>query len=329
MRVIIDCDPGNTIPASDVDDGLALGLALAAPEVTLEAVTVVAGNTPRDVGVAVARDLLARAGADDVPVFPGAAAPLVEDPAPWRADLDRRRDTEQARDLWHGIATAPPVPVGEPVAAAEIVRRVAAAPGEIHLVAVGPLTNVAQALALRPELASELASLTIMGGAFAVRGLLQELNFGYDPEAAHVVLTSGAPITLVPYDVTRLTSFTLADLDRLAGHGPLADYLTETTRPWVRWVAEARGLPGCYLHDPLAVAVLLEPGLATRQRVRVDVELRGALTRARPIAWDASGQVQRATGLRLPDIEPIDVLDGVNNDRLVSYLVDTLVRAGR
>lgn len=329
MRVIIDCDPGNTIPASDVDDGLALGLALAAPGVTLEAVTVVAGNTPRDVGVAVAHDLLDRAGARDVPVFPGAAAPLVEDPAPWRADLDGRRDTQRARDLWRDVPATPHVVGGDPVAAAEIVRRVAASPGEIHLVAVGPLTNVALALRLRPQIATELASLTIMGGGFAVPGLLQELNFGYDPEAAHAVLTSGAPITLVPYDVTRLTTLTLADIDRLQGHGPLAGYLADTTRPWIRWVAEARGLPGCHLHDPLAVAVLLEPGLATRRRVRVDVELRGTLTRARPIAWDASGRVQRATGLRLPEIEPVDVLDGVDNDRLVSFLVETLVTAGR
>ncbi|MBF8193591.1 nucleoside hydrolase, partial [Nonomuraea sp. K274] len=103
MRVIIDCDPGNAIPASDVDDGLALGLALASPAVTLEAVTVVAGNTPRDVGVAVARDLLARAGAGHVPVFAGAAAPLVEDPAPWRADLDGARDTDRARELWKDV----------------------------------------------------------------------------------------------------------------------------------------------------------------------------------------------------------------------------------
>ncbi|GAA3534424.1 nucleoside hydrolase [Nonomuraea rosea] len=330
MRLIIDCDPGNTVPASDVDDGLALGLALADPAVTLEAVTVVAGNTARDVGVAVARDLLDRAGAAQVPVFPGAAAPLVEDPAPWRADLDGRRDTERARDLWRDVPPATPVEDGggPPVAAAEIVRRVAAAPGEIHLVAVGPLTNVAHALQLRPALAAELASLTIMGGAFAVPGLLQELNFGYDPEAAHIVLTSGAPITLVPYDVTGRTSLTPADVERLAAGGPLARYLADTTRPWVRWVAEARGLPGCHLHDPLAVAVLLDPSLATRRHVRVDVELRGTLTRGRPIAWDASGHVQRATGLRVPDIDAIDVLDGVDNDRLVAYLIETLLGAG-
>ncbi|MFC4562264.1 nucleoside hydrolase [Nocardiopsis mangrovi] len=324
MRVIIDCDPGNTIPASDIDDGLALGLALAAPSITLEAVTVVAGNTPRDVGVAVARDLLDRAGARDVPVLPGAAAPLVEDPAPWRADLDGRHDTEAARELWKGIAAIPPADGGPPVAAQEIVRRVAASPGEVHLVAVGPLTNVAHALRLRPQLAGELASLTIMGGAFAVPDMFQELNFGYDPEAAQAVLTSGAPITLVPFDVTRLTSFTLADVDSLSGAGPLADHLAATTRPWVRWVSQARGLPGCHLHDPLAVAVLLDPGLATRRRVRVGVELRGTLTRARPIAWDPGGRTARATGLTIPDIPPIDVLDTVDNARLVACLVDTL-----
>ncbi|MEU6714355.1 nucleoside hydrolase [Nonomuraea sp. NPDC046802] len=327
MRMIIDCDPGNSIPASDIDDGLALGLALAAPGVTLEAVTVVAGNTPRDVGVAVARDLLARAGAHDVPIFPGAAAPLVEDPAPWRADLDGRRDTEAARALWRDVVPSSPVDgTGEPSAAVEIVRRVAASPGEIHLVAVGPLTNVAHALQLRPQLAAELASLTIMGGGFAVPDLLQELNFGYDPEAAHLVLTSGAPITLVPYDVTRLTTLTLGDIEPLAGVGPLADYLAETTRPWIRWVSEARGLPGCHLHDPLAVAALLDPGLVTKRRTRAAVELHGTLTRGRPIAWT---RPLRATGLRIPDVEPIDVVDSVDNDRLVAFLVDTLVSAGR
>lgn len=324
MRVIIDCDPGNGIPAADIDDGLAIGLALASPEVELEAITVVAGNTPRDDGVSIACTMLSRVGVD-VPVYAGAVTPLVEDPYPWRSVMDARRDQPLAAELWKDVErpSTDLTPAGGD-AVDQLVERISAAPGEITLFAVGPLTNVAQALGRRPELAREVKRIVIMGGAFAVPNLLQELNFGYDPEAARKVLTSGAPVTVVPFDVTRLTTLLPEHVERLAGAGtPLATYLADTCRPWVRWIQQARELAGCHLHDPLAVASILAPELVTSHRQLVDVELRGTLTRARPIGWDP-GNDGHANGLRLPDLEPIDVVTDVDNDAFVEFLLSRL-----
>ena len=104
MRLVLDTDPGNGVPGADIDDGLAIGLALTSPEVQLEAITVVAGNVPVDRGVACALEILEAAQVDAVPVHRGADRPLVEDPAAWRALLDDdRRDDERARRLWAGI----------------------------------------------------------------------------------------------------------------------------------------------------------------------------------------------------------------------------------
>src|SRR5918998_4582728 len=100
MRLVLDCDPGNGVPGADIDDGLALGLALRSPEVQLEAVTVVAGNVPVERGVRCALEILDAAGATEVPVHAGASRPLIQDPAGWRAALDARRDDPRAQALW-------------------------------------------------------------------------------------------------------------------------------------------------------------------------------------------------------------------------------------
>ena len=95
MRIVLDCDPGNGIPGSDIDDGLALGLILSCPEFQLEAVTIVGGNTPVELGVPSGLAVLEAAGSD-VPLYRGASSPLVEDQGPWRTDLDGRRSIEPA-----------------------------------------------------------------------------------------------------------------------------------------------------------------------------------------------------------------------------------------
>ncbi|MEQ3551512.1 nucleoside hydrolase [Pseudonocardia nematodicida] len=326
-KVIIDCDPGNGVPATDVDDALALGLALASPELDLTAVTIVDGNTPRDTGFACARTLLEAAGSPGIGVHTGAAHALLEPLAPWADRRARKRDSPEASTLWEGVPGPDAHDPGHRHdAAAEIAARVAAAPGEVTLVAIGPLTNIAHALAVHPGLARDVARIVIMGGAFDVPGYLQELNFGMDPEAARVVLASGAPITLVPLDVTATTSLRLPDLDRLAGRGgPLVDYLCRTTAPWIRYSEQVRGNDGCRLHDPLAVALLLDPDLVETEERVVDVQVDG-LTRSRPIGWRPGSLVLHA-GLDVPDRAPVRVVTGVDNARLVDLVVDTLTRS--
>jgi len=322
-RLIIDCDPGNGIRGSDIDDGIAIALALAAKDqLSLEMVTVVAGNTAVDDGYRVARTLLAALGVA-VPVHVGAARGLMESPEPWVSRRARLDVPAEVMAAWDGVPAPDdhPVPVGDDAAGA-IVRAVAAAPGEITLVAVGPLTNVAHALGRRPELAHELAGIVVMGGVFHVPGFLQELNFAMDPEAADVVMGSGAKITLVPLDTTVRTRLLPEVLEGWARmNSPLTDYLTVTARPWMRLTAYRDGRPGCYLHDPLAVAHFLDPKVGSYQEMVVGVELHGSLTRGRAVGWDPA-RVHLASGLRLPERAPIDVMVDVDNDRLVQLLTD-------
>lgn len=323
MRIILDCDPGNGIPATDVDDGLAIALALASPDIELEAITIVSGNTPRDVGYAVARTMMDSLGLS-IPVYAGAATALVESDIPWTERRNAKASDASIGNIWDGVPTPGHYsPNGEFTAAAEIVRRVSAAPGEVTLVAVGPLTNIAHALQLYPQLAQEAAEIVIMGGAFEVPGFLQELNFGIDPEAARVVLASGANITLVPLDVTSKTLLTQHDLDRLeTAQTPLSRYLVETTRPWIAYCETSRGQSGCWLHDPLAVAVLIDRSIATVEDWTVDVEVSG-LARSRPIKWRAN-ELRMSAGLSLPNRSPIKVLTDVNNEKLVTLMLSLL-----
>lgn len=321
-RLVIDCDPGNGIPGADIDDGLAIGLALAAPEVlSLELVTVVSGNTHRDQGYGVARTLLDRAGVE-VPVYAGASRALLEPSEPWRLRQDANSSTQSVLDSWRDVA--PPdahdayAALG---AATQLVELVRANPHEITVVAIGPLTNLAHAIQIDPEFPELVHEIVIMGGAFNVPGFLQELNFGIDPEAAHVVLSSGARITLIPLDATSQTLLTHADLDRLLPTtSNLTRYLVETTRPWIDLAAAWRNIDGCLLHDPLAVAVLIDPTIAEFAEEIVGVELHGTLTRSRPVAWTEQN-LRLHVGLSVPRQRPIRVAKVIDNEKLLTVML--------
>ncbi len=323
MRMILDTDPGNGVPGADVDDGLAIGLALRSPEIELEAITVVAGNVSVDRGVRSALEVLQVAGATHVPVHRGAARPLMQDPTAWRKRLDGRRDEESARRHWQHVRTSGATVAADPTPAAQVlVDRVNERPGEITVLAIGPLTNIATAMMVDPEWSQKLKQLVIMGGAFDVRNVLHELNAAYDPEATHIVLNSGAPLLIVPLDVTTRTFMRLGDVDRLDAAGtPLATYLGHTARPWITWLAERFGEDGCALHDPLALAALLDPRVIGTRTAYVDVELRGRLTRGRMVAWD--DELLRGD-LELPDIPPVMIADRVDNDLFMPLLLERL-----
>jgi inosine-uridine nucleoside N-ribohydrolase len=288
-RLIIDCDPAFGIPGADVDDCLAILLALRWEKVSLELVTVVAGNVPAAVGMQGLRRLLTLTGRPDIEVVAGADRPLLEDEVAWREELDGRGRREPALRLWSGQSRGLE---GETEAASpgyairRIAERVMAAPGEIDLVCIGPLTNIALALKAYPEVVAAVRSIVVMGGAVALPGSGNELNFCYDPEAAQVVLASGAPVIVVPLDITRTTFFTPQDnAPLLASDDPAVRAVAEAAAPWIEWVRTERGLKGCHLHDPLAVAIAIDPSLATTRRMGVAVELAGQHGRGRLTTW--------------------------------------------
>lgn len=328
MRLIIDCDPGNGIGGSDVDDGLAIGMAVRSPDVELEAVTVVAGNVEVDQGVEGALAVLEAAGAGHVPVHRGADRPLMQDPKPWRALLDARRDDPQALKRWADVLPVWSSLAADPTPASQVlVEKVDQNPGEMTVLAIGPLTNLATAMLLDPEWPRKVKQVMWMGGAFNLPTILQELNAAYDPEATHLLLTSEAPMTVVPLDVTLWTYMHLDDVDRLeAASTPLAHYLARTVRPWVTWLAERFGRDGCPLHDPLALAALLDPQVIRTRSLSADIELAGRLTRGRTVAWDVHDDETLQVVLNLPDVRPVQIAQEVDNARFMPLLLDLLAR---
>jgi inosine-uridine nucleoside N-ribohydrolase len=326
VRLVIDTDPGNGRAGSDVDDALAIALALRSPEVDLLALTVVAGNVTVDHGVQAALQLLEAGGAGHVPVHRGADRPLLQDPRPWRALLDTRRDDRGAQRLWADCPSSGTTLTADPLPAAHaLVELVDRYPGEITVLAIGPLTNVATAMLLDPEWAEKVGRIAWMGGAFELPDVLQELNAAYDPEATHIVLTSAAPLLVVPLDVTLQTSLHLDGVHRLAAAGtPLTDYLAGAVLPWVTWLAERFGRDGCPLHDPLALAALLDPDVVRLRTRAADVELSGRVTRGRTVAWDATNDELLQVVVPRHEARPVEIAWGVDNSRFLPLLLDRL-----
>jgi purine nucleosidase len=282
-RVLLDTDLGMGAPGSDIDDGFALALAVADRDIELELVTTVNGNTDVDRATALTLDLLRRLRRERVPVARGASRPLLR---------SHPRSPEGA------AAVVPPGsdPTGREVAhaARHLVERVMAEPGELTVVAIGPLTNVALALALEPRVADCVKEVVVMGGVFLehtnVAAMPGEFNFWVDPEAAAMVLDSGAPLRLVGLDVTRQVRLSTEDAAALrASGGEFAPFAADCTDEWIAHLAET--VPGdereqgsCALHDPLAVAAVTRPELLTWRDAYVEVETAGERTRGVAVA---------------------------------------------
>lgn len=263
-RIIIDTDPG-------VDDSMAILFALASPELQVEALTTVFGNGGVEQTTRNALTVLELAGRSDIPVATGASRPLL-------------RSYRGQGYLVHGHnglgdADVPP-PKGQPssMRAAElIVSSVMASPGEITLVPIGPLTNIALAVSLEPRIADNVREVVIMGGAATVPGNaspLAEANIYNDPEAAKIVFQAGWPLTMVGLDVTRKTVMTPDYLAQLWAAGtPATDFIRAIIPPYMDFHHQRYGLEGFHVHDPSAVAYVVDPGLFRSEKVYVDVEI--------------------------------------------------------
>ncbi|WP_099109338.1 nucleoside hydrolase [Xenorhabdus sp. KJ12.1] len=319
MRLIIDCDPGNGIAGANVDDGLALALAIAAPQISLELISTVAGNTPSEIGYSVAKSLLQRLG-EDIPVIRGASHGLLEPIAAWREKLDYGVDHNGLRHLWKDTIPPKLFPLEELSAVQSIGELVCDNPGEVTLVAIGPLTNIANVIQLYPDFPESVAEIVIMGGVFNVSGYQKDTNFGIDPEAAHIVLTSGANITLVPMDVTTQTQMLHSDLDYLSTFdNPLCEFLVETIRPWMNYSIETRGLKGCWIHDALTVVWLIDRTIATSTQGYVDVVLEGK-NRGMTFCYEPdSSNLDKNTLSK--KINSITILNTVNSKKFLSILL--------
>lgn len=267
-RIILDTDPG-------IDDALALFLALASPEVQLEAVTTVSGNVSVEHTTRNALTLLELAGRTDVPVARGSANPLL-------ADLARADDVHGDNGLGGVLLPDPQLKPLEQHAVEVIIEKVLAAPGEITLVAVGPLTNLALAVRREPRLAQAVREVVIMGGALQVPGNITpaaEFNIFADPHAAHIVLHAGWPIRLVTLDTTTRTLLERERVVSLAANGhPVTALIQQVVDYYCDIFGGAQRLTSLQMHDPLCLAAAFRPDLLTWEEAYVDVELSSALT---------------------------------------------------
>lgn len=270
VPVVIDCDPGT-------DDVAALVLACALArrgELDVAAVTTVAGNVDVDRGTRNALDVVELLGWD-VPVARGAAKPLVR-------DLLTAREIHGSDGLL-GVDLPPSRRAVDPRPAWEVMRDVAAAsPAPVDIVAVGPLTNVAVALASFPDLAARVRRIVVMGGGVLAGNTTPaaEFNSYVDPEAAHRVFTSGVPFWLCPLDVTHQAYVSPDELRQVRALGtPPAVLFADVIERYLPLVARYAGGRGAPLHDPLAVLFAADETPFTAAACFIGVETRGSITR--------------------------------------------------
>ncbi len=282
-RVIIDTDPG-------VDDALALLLAMRSPELKIEAITPVAGNVPLELTLPNALRMVEIAGRTDIPVAAGAKAPLL-----------RRLVTATYAHGENGLGGVVfPEPTTKPVStpAAELIREIVRKyPGDVTLITIGPLTNVATALSADSELPSMIKGIVMMGGSLSGGNITPaaEFNVYVDPEAARIVFQSGIPITMVGLDVTRKTSLTEEHVRTLeAAQNPVAQAAAKIGRNAINSNRAHRYLVGPNMHDSLAVAGFLNPAILNFQDFCVDVETTGELTAGATLGYSPiAGDLRR------------------------------------
>jgi purine nucleosidase len=272
-RILFDTDPG-------IDDACAILLALASPEVSLEGLSIVHGNCSVEQGTRNALSVLELANASHIPVAQGCALPLVQPSllAP-----------ETHGDTGLGYARLPEArlrPLGRH-GVDFLIEQILASPGEITLLAIGPLTNVALAIRQQPRIVPALKELIVMGGALRHEGnttALGEFNTYTDPHAAHIVYHAGIPTTLVPLDVTYQCILTPQDVKRLQRiDSPITKFVADATRFYMEFHDEYQQIDGCVINDPLALALTFAPELCSYRDLPVDVDLSGGISMGKTI----------------------------------------------
>ena len=308
-KVVLDCDPGH-------DDAVALLLAHGSPEIELLAVTTVAGNQTLE---KVTRNALAVArvgGVSGVPFAAGCARPLL-------------RDARVAGDI-HGESglDGPVLPEPElaldPRHAVDLIIDTVLAhpPGTVTLVPTGPLTNVALAVRKEPRIVERVAEVVLMGGAYGRgnRTPVTEFNIGCDPEAAQIVVREPWPLTMVGLDLTHQALATSEVVARIAALNTApARFVADLLEFFGGTYRTLQGFPAPPVHDPCAVAFVIDPAVLTTRRAPLDVELHGALTTGMTVA-DLRGAEPAGCHTR--------VAVTLDHTRFWDLVVDALTRLG-
>src|SRR3989441_6657932 len=292
MRVIIDTDPG-------IDDAGAILFALHSPVMQVDACPTAFGKLDVEQCPRTALAILGLADRAGIPVHQGSARPLTREPN----YAKYIHGDNGLGDIDFGFPSARPASTG---AVDALISGIMAAPGEITLIALGPLTNVAVALAVEPRLAHNVRRMILMGGAVLTWGNVTpaaSANVYNDPDAARIVYKSGAPLVQVGLDVCRPTVITREHLDRIRkAQTPASRFLLAIT-PFIQGAYRKRGIHslgdgGVQFNDVVCMAYVVQPDLFTTRRLPVDIETRGELTAGTTVA-DFDGRWGRAPNVEV------------------------------
>ncbi len=316
-KVIIDTDPG-------IDDALAILLALHSPELEVQALTVVPGNVPLRQGVENALKLTSLTDRCDLPVAAGAERPLVQ--------------KLTTAEFWHGQNGLADVELPTPKCKLDarfapdlIIEMVHREPGQITLVPVGPLTNIALAVTKDPSIVPLVKEVILMGGSISGGNVTAaaEANIHGDPEAAAIVFKAGWRVTMVGLDVGNKALVQRSHLTQLTG-GPQSE-LAVALLKYIIARSEEFGFNGTAVYDALAVGVTIDRTIVSTQKLLVEVETRGELTRGETVAYrhNLVDQLEPREGrnviVGMLRVEPnTDVCVDVDAERFVQLLIGRL-----
>lgn len=281
-KIIIDCDPG-------IDDALVIALALASPQLDILGITTVAGNRELEKTTANALKVLEYFGRKkDIPVYTGAAKPLVK-------DLYMPGDSVHGRDGLGDCAFPDPQEKAKGDAVEFIAKMLAENPGEVTILAIGPLTNIA--MLLKKSGGSLIKELCLMNGAFSVPGNATEYaeyNAFIDPDAAEIVYSSGVPIKIVGLDVTDPVAITREEFEQIKEIDTDQARLFVMTHQWA--IQRKQKDSYAFFWDPIALAWLLDEQLIKSKNGRVEVDTQGE-TAGRTRFIEGSGNAQVGTSI--------------------------------
>lgn len=307
-KIIIDTDPG-------IDDAMAIFFALQSPELEVVGLTTVFGNAHVDLTTTNALRLLEIAGRTDIPVAAGAANPIAvtfPGPSPEVHGLDGQGNVNL------------PLPTLTPVketAAEFLVEQIMTHPGEITLVPVAPLTNLALALRLEPRVAQNVKEVVMMGGAAFVPGNITpaaEANTWNDADAADLVFAAEWPITMIGLDVTHRV---LMPRTRVESYGeintPMAQHLSKIMPLYLHFYSSTRGIDGMFVHDSTAISYLLTPELFTTVQYPIMVDVSRGISRGK--TWPVTGWATRSAGWHSEGRKPVNICIDAQADLLMDH----------
>ena len=309
--IILDCDPGH-------DDAMAILLALGNPNINLLGVTTVGGNQSLEKVTYNARATLEMAHATNIPVHAGCDRPIIR-PLQVAADVHGETGLDGAK------LPKPTRPLDEGHAVNWIINTIMSHdPGTITLVPTGPLTNIAMAVRMEPRIVSRVKEVVLMGGGYHVGNCsaVAEFNIKTDPEAAHVVFNENWPITMIGLDLTHQALCTCEVQQKIdAVNTPISEFASNLMDFFRKAYQNNQDFVDPPVHDPCAIAYLIDGNVVNTRRCPLDVEISGKLTLGMTVA-DLRGPEPSADECHTQVATKLDF------DKFWDLIVDALRRIG-